>query len=304
MPPRPLISWGAIFGGTFSALGIWLLLYAFGLAVGLSTIDPNDAHSLKGSGIFTGIWGLLTPLIALFVGSLVAARVSGVPRRSEGAAHGLVMWGLTTVAGAYMVFMMMGAVLAGVVSLGKTAVQAGGAAVGAAATGAAGAGATAQNIGIDADDALGPVNQRLREEGKPAVTADQLKAATQDVMQTAVREGRMDRQVLTTAIARNTQLSQADADEIAGRLEQQFNARKEQLGNRVQEAARTAQTGALKAAEASGKAFWGVFGALLLGLIAALIGGALGVPGGRGRRRERVATPVTRPVPPPREVYP
>ena len=91
MPSRPLISWGAIFGGAFSALGIWLLLYAFGLAVGLSSINPNDAHSLKGSGIFTGIWGLLTPLIALFVGSMVAARVSGVPRRWEGAAHGLIV---------------------------------------------------------------------------------------------------------------------------------------------------------------------------------------------------------------------
>jgi hypothetical protein len=66
-----------------------------------------------------------------------------------------------------------------------------------------------------------------------------------------------------------------------------------------------AQTGALRAAEASGKAFWGVFGALLLGLIAAVIGGALGVPHLVSPRRRVVAAPTpTGPRTAPREVYP
>jgi len=190
MPSRPLISWGAIFGGAFAALGLWLLEYAFGLAVGLSAIDRSGAHGLRGLGIFSGIWGLLSPLIALFVGSFVAARVSGVASRGAGAAHGLVMWGLTTVGGAYVTLMVLGRLIAGAVVASAAAAQSGGPAVGVTVTG--------------------------------------------------------------------------------------------------------------------GNPFWGVFGALLLGLIAALFGGVLGVPEGGGRRRERVVATATRPVvpPPPREVYP
>jgi hypothetical protein len=36
------LSWGAIFGGTLVALGVWILLYALGLALGLSSVDPAD----------------------------------------------------------------------------------------------------------------------------------------------------------------------------------------------------------------------------------------------------------------------
>src|SRR3954452_14780766 len=137
---RPHISWGAIFGGMFASLGLWLLLYVFGLAVGLSRLDPGDPGTLKSSGIFTGIWGLIAPLIALFAGGLVAGRAAGVPSRGEGAVHGLVMWGLTTVAGVALVAMTLAAVMSGVVAAGKSALQLGGQAAGAAAGGAEQAG--------------------------------------------------------------------------------------------------------------------------------------------------------------------
>ena len=75
VPDRPRVSWGAIFAGAVTALALWLLLYSFGLAVGLTVIDPSDTGSLKSSGIFTGIWGLVAPLVALFVGGLVAGAV-------------------------------------------------------------------------------------------------------------------------------------------------------------------------------------------------------------------------------------
>src|SRR5262249_39165410 len=148
---RPRISWGAIFAGTFTALGLWMLLYAFGLAIGLTALDPNKPASLKSSGIFTGIWGLITPLVALLVGGIVAGRGAGLFRREEGAMDGMVMWGLTTVLGAFFVISAAGAVLRGVATVGQAAARAGGAAVGAAAQGAQG---TAQQLGIDEDDVL------------------------------------------------------------------------------------------------------------------------------------------------------
>jgi len=298
---RPRISWGAIFGGAFAALGLWMLLYAFGLAIGLTVIDPNDRGSLRSSGIFTGVWGLLAPLIALFIGGFVAGRGAGIFRRGEGAVHGLVMWGLVTVIGSFLVISAAAAVIRGAATVGGFAMRAGGAAIGAAAEHGQGLGAMAQRLGVDEEDALRPVNQRLQAEGKPPVTANQIQAAASDAVQQAVRQGRVDREALVRAVAQNTALSQQDAEEIAGRIETQIDNAKGQMSGRLQ----SAETGALKAAEASGKAFWGVFGALLLGLIAAVIGGALGVPHLTVRRRERVvATAPAAPRPPPREVYP
>ena len=43
-----------------------------GLAVGLSSLNPANPGSARGAGIFTGVWGLIAPLIALFAGGWVA----------------------------------------------------------------------------------------------------------------------------------------------------------------------------------------------------------------------------------------
>jgi len=300
---RPLISWGAIFGGAFAALGLWMLLYAFGLAIGLTVLDPNDKGSLRASGIFTGVWGLLAPLIALFIGGFVAGRGAGIFRRGAGAVHGLVMWGLVTVIGSFLVISAAAAVIRGVATVGQAAVRAGGSAIGAAAEHAGGVGSVAERLGIDADDALRPVNQRLQASGRPPVTAAQIQAAASDAVRQSVREGRVDREALVRSIAQNTALSQQDAEDVAARIEMQIQRAKGQVTGSLQ----AAETGALRAAEASGKAFWGVFGALLLGLIAAVIGAALGVPHVHARRRETVVAPTPSPTPTrtaPREVYP
>jgi hypothetical protein len=297
---RPRLSWGAIFGGAVTALGLWVLLYAFGLAIGLSSLDPANPHSARSSGIFTGVWALIAPLIALFVGGWVAGRGSSIITRGHGATHGLVMWGLTTVLGASMVAVVMSAIVGGAVSVGKAAVTAGGDAIGAAASGSASA---AGWLGIDANDALGPINERLSAEGKPTITAEQLQAGTRDVAQTAIREGRLDRETLVAAIVQNTGLSRADAEQIGDRIQAKYQGASTQVQSGFNAAAKKVEAGALKAGDATGKAFWGVFGALLLGLIAAIAGGAVGAPGVPGRvRRERVTRPAA--LATPREVHP
>ena len=273
------VSWGAILAGVVTALGLWVLLYAFGLALGLSTINPQDAGSAKSSGIFTGIWGLVSPLIALFVGGIVAGRCAGVQTKASGGIHGLVMWGLTTLVGLWLLGNLVSALAGGLFSVGKSAVQATGSAVSAGASQAGGLGQVARSFGLDANDALRPVNERLRAEGKPQVTANQLEAATKDVVQTAVQQGRLDRQVLVSSIAEKTNLSRADAEDVANRVEAQFNAAQAKAGQAVQQV----ETGALQAADATGKAFWGVFGALFLGLLSALFGATAGVS-----KRQRV----------------
>jgi hypothetical protein len=302
---KPRVSWGAILGGAFSALGLWLLLYAFGLAVGLSSVDPNNTGSLKGSGIFTGIWSIVAPLIALFVGGMVAGHLAGVFSRGYGALHGFVMWGLVTVAGAFMVGGIISSVASGAAAVGKTVVQGGGQAL----KGVAGnLGGGAEGLGLDWNDALAPVNQRLQAEGKPTVTAEQMQATTKDAVQGSIRAGRFERPQFEQALAANTALSPSDVQDVSQRIEQQFDRTSGALKARAQGAADTARAGALKAADVTGKAFWGVFGALALGLLAALGGGALGVPRLHHerhiRRRQVEVRPARRPILPQREAYP
>jgi hypothetical protein len=285
---RPPMRWGAIFGGVFAALGIWVLLYAFGLAVGLTSIDPRHPSSLKGSGIFAGVWGVIfTPIVALFIGGFVAGHGSGVLARGEGMLHALVMWGMATVAGACLAFMLVSMLVTGAAALGKTAVQAGGAAIGAAGASVA---PMARGFGVDANDVLGPVNQRLRAEGKPEITAAQLQAATKDV----VRQGSFDRDTLVQSVSQNTSLTRADAEDIADRVEAQWQGARQRIGSGLQQV----ETGALRAAQGSSALFWGAFVSIALGLFAALIGGAVGTGSYDRPRRER----AIRRVAPPREV--
>lgn len=265
------LAWGPIIGGAIAALSMWILLYALGLAVGLSAVDPANAGSLRGSGIFTGVWSLFVPLVALFVGGWVASRESGALDRADRAVHGLMVWGLTTLAGTWLTMVLLSALVGGALDMGRAAVQTGGAALGQVASGA---GDAARSFGVDANSALAPVNRRLQAQGKPAVSADQLQAALRDVVGTALRTGQLDRNVVTDAVANRTPLSRGDAQEVAGQIEQQFSSFKAQAQQQLSNLTQTAQTGALKAADATGKAFWGVFGALFLGLLAS-VGGAL-----------------------------
>lgn len=296
------MSWSAIFAGAVTALGLWILLYALGLALGLSSINPLDAGSAKSSGIFTGIWSLVSPLIALFVGGIVAGRGSGVSIRGSGALHGMVVWSLTTIVGLWLVGSAVSSLAGGLFSVGKTAVTATGATVAAGASQAGGVGQLAQKFGLDADDALRPVNERLAREGKPAVTAAQLEAVTKDVVNTSVQQGRLDRELLVESLAQNTALSRADTEQIADRAEAQFTQFQDKMG----QAAQSVQTGALKAADATGKAFWGVFGALFLGLVSAILGGGLGANRNARFVTERTTVTPTMDVLPParREVFP
>jgi hypothetical protein len=267
------ISWGAVFGGAFVALGLWILLHALGLAAGLTAINPDDAGSLRGVGIGAGIWSIVAPLIALFLGGFVGARMAGVIDRGTGALHGAVLWGLTAVLGTVLVAAALGAAIgAGVRVSGMT--------IGAAARGAP------QAAGLlNADDMLGPINQKLRQQGAPPVTSQQVQAATQDVVTRAVRAGKLDRNMLINALTANTSLDRADAEHVAARLESQFDQSLNDLRH-----------GALQAAEASGKALWAIFFALLLGLVSSVAGAVAGVS--RRQREAMTIAPVT-PTPTP-----
>lgn len=86
------VSWGAIFAGTFVALGLQLALTLLGIGIGVGLIGPATETSLGAVSVGAGIWMAITMLISLFAGGWVAGRFSGVYGTLRNALHGVVVW--------------------------------------------------------------------------------------------------------------------------------------------------------------------------------------------------------------------
>jgi hypothetical protein len=96
---HPVIRWGAIFAGWFVATGTALLLYAFGLAVGFSAVNPRDAaavaHGLSAGAI---VWIVLTWAAALWAGGMFASWFDSRNDTEMGVIRGLTVWGVSMTA--------------------------------------------------------------------------------------------------------------------------------------------------------------------------------------------------------------
>jgi hypothetical protein len=290
-PTIAVLRWSAIFGGTAAALATWLLLYVLGLAIGFSSINQADAGSLKSLGLFSGLWSVIAPLPALFVGGVVVSRGAGITDKVTGVVHAVVVWALSFLVATWLIINLLTALVGGAFSAAKSATQAAGQGVAGAAQAAGGGAQAAGGGGVDlakqfnlnADDALRTVNDRLRAAGKPTISPEQLQGATKEALQTAVQQRSFDRQGFVRALEDNHVASGADADEIAARVEGQFNAAKDKLSSTGQ----AAENAVGKAAKVSGKTLWGIFAVLLLGAAATVLGAIGGL--WRGRPSHHVA---------------
>src|SRR5262249_61444932 len=83
-----------VWSGLLSGLGVLLLLSALGLAIGVSTADlgTGEGAGAKGLGIGAGVWAMLSLLVALFVGGMVAARTGIVRDPFTAMLHGALVW--------------------------------------------------------------------------------------------------------------------------------------------------------------------------------------------------------------------
>ena len=274
---QPFLRWSPIFGGAIFAIGLWTLLQVLGMGVGLAAIDTDDAGSLKGAGIGTGIWSIIAPLIAMFVGGLLAGRTSGTRDRKVGAMHASVMWALALGVGLWAMMSLLSSLAGGV---GRVA--------GAAGT----ATSSVVTKTLDAGDFVDAINARLVREGKPQVTKAQLEQTMRSLAQRGVSGGRIDRETIVDELARGTSLSRVDAEEVATDIERKYgemSTNAEQLGERAKHIG-------LEAADKTGKAL--LLGGLmmLLSLGAAIAGGALGVPRVRDDEFPVITTTTPEPI--------
>jgi hypothetical protein len=85
------VSWGGVWGGVLVVMGAVVLLGAFGVAVGISTVDPATADAGRLAKI-AGVWGAVSLLLSLFLGGMVATRIGMVYDRATGMFEGVLVW--------------------------------------------------------------------------------------------------------------------------------------------------------------------------------------------------------------------
>jgi len=101
---HPVMHWGAVWAGWFVATGTALALYAFGLAVGFSAIDPSDVTAVsRGISGGTIVWLILTWGASLWIGAMFASWFDGRNDTEMGVIRGLTVWGLSISAAGLLV---------------------------------------------------------------------------------------------------------------------------------------------------------------------------------------------------------
>ena len=308
------VSWGAIFAGALVAVVSGFVLNLLGLGVGLQTFDPaTDADSASGFGIGQGVWTVISSLASLFAGGWVAGRLAGMPRRTDGVLHGVVVWALTTLLTLYLLTSGVGRVVSGVTGLIGSGLSAAGSGIAAVAPAAADlvqeqAGVDLQDLDVDAIRA--EAERLLRQTGDPALTPEAIRDqagavadnAPDDVADADVQAaldrayGRasgvvseVDRSDLVNVLAARTGMSEAEARQTVTSWEAEFRQARQTVSAEVD----SLQTQAVETAESAtdflGTAALVSFFALLLGAVAAGLGGGVGSPhdlpaGAFGRR--------------------
>ncbi|WP_254452851.1 hypothetical protein [Roseicella sp. DB1501] len=277
LPSR--VSWGAVIAGAVVALTIGLMLNALGAGIGATTVDAaaRDTPSASSFGIGAAIWVLVSNLIGLAVGGYAAARLSGTSDNTDGTLHGLAVWGTS--------FLISAALLGNLVSgIASTAATGASNLLGGVAQGAGSAvSAVGQQAANRVDTgtlqaATQGVVDRVQEAlngagGNPAaMTSDQRKAEIGRLATRRVTDGQLpqpDRDRLNQLVAAEYGISPQEAQARVQQAEQQAT----QAAQRAEETARRA---ADATASGAARAAFAVFGIMLLGAIASVLGARRG----------------------------
>ena len=265
------ISWSAIFGAVFLVVAIQVLLSLLGAGIGLNTVNVNAGSTPSGSsfGVGAGLWWVLSSCLALFVGGYVAAWLAGNEIKFDGMLHGLVTWALSTLLAIYLITTAVGGIVGG----GFSALGSASSAVGSGLESSAAP--VAKSVGISPD----VVQQQAQAYLKPT-NPDPATMSAQDAQKEIASnlvtyerggpnvEGAKSR--IIDISAAQMKISRADAakkfDEAQAKLQQTADQAKQ----KARDAADAAASGAAKTAFA-------VFVDLLLGAIAAALGGAMAI---------------------------
>lgn len=239
------VSWGGVWAGVLVAMGLLMLLAALGVAIGITAVDPQstEAQTLgTGAGIYTAV----SLLLSLFIGGMVSTRVGAIFDSTTGFFEGVLVWVVSVVLMTYLASTGIGALASGAFKLLGGATQA--------------VSSVVQSGGVDLSS--GNVDQMLQKLKDPQ-TASTLANATglpqQDVQQSL------------SQTAQQVEASRNDPAQAANAVKQGVSdlfAKAKSSGALAQKAQEVQPT--------ASRAAWITFGALVLSLLAAVIGAMVG----------------------------
>ncbi len=277
------ISWAAIFGAVILVVTVQLLWSLLGAGIGLDTVNTNAGTTpAAGSlGISAGVWWVISSVIALAFGGFAAGWMAGIETRWDGVLHGLITWGIATLLTVYLLSSAIGGIIGGGASaLGGLASAAGSGIKDAAQPVAQAAGITPEVLQQQAQAYLKPADTdpatMSPQDAQKEVAANLVTYAKGGPDAPAAKE----RVVAIMAAQQHVSHDQAA---------QQFDNAQAKLQQEKAQAIQTAKNAADASAAAASKTSFAAFADLLIGAIAAAVGGALAV-----QRRLQVAQRVVR----------
>ena len=272
------ISWAAIFGGVILVVAIQLLLSLLGAGIGLGTVDTNAGNTpaASGLGLGAGIWWVVSSCISLAAGGYASAWLAGIELRFDGMLHGLVTWGIATLLTFWLLTTAIGGIIGGGFSALSSVASAAGSGVSEAAKPIAqAAGVSPDMIQQQAQSYLQPTNT------DPATMSPQDAQKEIATNLTTYAGGGPDaaaaKERIVNIMAAQMKISH---DEAA----KKFDDAQAKLKRTRDQAVQAAKDVADASAAAASKTSFAAFGVLLLGAIAAALGGSLAV-----QRRLQVA---------------
>lgn len=236
------ISWGSIWAGVLTGMGTLLFLTTLGLAIGISAIDPTGTDpGTVGTG--AAIWTGLSLLIALFVGGMAATRLGMVFDKAAGAFEGALVWVLSFLVILWLASSGVRLLAGGIASLFGGVTQT----------------ISSATSGMD-DLSSGDVNQILSRLNDPQ-TARTIAAAT----------GMSEQEVTSTlsGISQRVEAARDNPQQAATEVREGTRQLMDRARAQLPVMAERAQEGATKTA-------WAAFGAMLISLIAAIVGAMVG----------------------------
>jgi hypothetical protein len=314
IPPVPgaikRISWGAVFAGVVVAMVLQLALSLLGFGIGVGTIDPvEEQNPMSGLGTGALIWWVVTMLLSLFAGGWVAGRLSGMPTTFDSILHGILTWSLFTLLTFYLLTTALGRVISGVGGVvGQTLSLAGRGIEAAAPQVASAVQGELEERGITTETLKREARTILQQTGKPELQPENLEQEARSAGRTAQQGageaaadpqaagstfdevmdrlyGRgqdvasaADREAAANVIMKRTGKSRAEANEIVDNWANTYEQAKAQYKETRAEVGERARVVGSDVASAVSKASIYAFFGLLLGAIAAGIGGKLGEP--------------------------
>jgi hypothetical protein len=243
------LSWSGIIAGVLAAISVQLLLNLLGIGIGAGSIDAVHGDQ-PGQGMAVGVivWFALSWVVSLAIGAWTACQFSSYGDRRTGALQGFMVWAVASIVIVYLLSTAAGNLIGGTASvIGRTASLLG---AGARSTAPSVAGIVSRATGITSSD----------------ISAQAGDVASDPKFQQVIGD---DREALASLLVERGHMSLAQANTDIDKWQVQ-----------IVDGAKSAKSTVLKvedkAASGVSATGFGSFFSLLLGLVAAVVGGIFG----------------------------